>query len=109
MARIIAQRLRQFKSDLGELISAQRLHRICHECGYTWRDRVLDPVTTIHCLVLQVLHGNVACSAVRHLVGRSFTPSAYCQARMRLPLDVLQQLMRSVAGQLLNGSEGFGL
>src|SRR5439155_6964109 len=49
--------------------------------------------------VQQVLHGNVACSEVRHLAAgadKTFTPSAYCQARARLPLAVVQSLLTRV-------------
>src|SRR6266550_8482401 len=63
------------------------VERVCEELGHAWRDRELDPATTVALFVQQVLHGNVACSEVRHLAARAaapaarFTPSAYCQAR----------------------------
>ena len=55
--------------------------------------RVLDPVTTVYLFLLQVLHGNTACQHVVHFGGWTFTASAYCQARQRLPLAVLQHLL----------------
>jgi hypothetical protein len=70
--------------------------------GHAWRDRELDPATTVALFVQQILHGNVACSEVRHLAtnaaagNRTFTPGAYCQARGRLPLAVVQSLMTRV-------------
>jgi hypothetical protein len=54
--------------------------------------------------VQQVLHGNVPCSEVRHLAGASvgsFTASAYCQARARLPLTVIQSLLTRVCDAAL--------
>ena len=51
-------------------------------------------MTTIHLFVLQVLHGNTACAHLPHLAGIAFTDSAYCEARSRLPLAVLQALLR---------------
>jgi hypothetical protein len=49
------------------------------EAGYTaWRDRVLPPVTTIQLFLLQMLHGNTACSHLPHLSGLRFSASAYC-------------------------------
>src|SRR5882724_13208254 len=45
----------------------------------------------------QILHGNTACTHLRHLTKLNVTASAYCQARMRLPLRVFQQLLRSVS------------
>ena len=60
----------------------------------------MDPVTTIHLFLLQILHGNTACADLPRLAGRSFTASAYCQARSRLPLGVLQALLRRIAETL---------
>ncbi len=66
----------------------------CQEAGYTsWRDRVLTPVTTVHLFLLQILHGNTACSHLPHLSGLQFSASAYCQARARLPLRFFDLLL----------------
>jgi hypothetical protein len=55
---------------------------VCSEIGYTaWRDRVLTPVTTIQLFLLQILHGNTACSHLPHLSGLRFSAAAYGQAR----------------------------
>jgi hypothetical protein len=48
----------------------------------------------VHLFLLQVLHGNTACSHLPHLAAQRFTASAFCQARTRLPLIVWQQLLR---------------
>ena len=53
--------------------------------NYRPLNRLLDPVTTIHTFLTQILHGNVACSELPHLTGLAFTATAYCQARARLP------------------------
>jgi hypothetical protein len=66
----------------------------CQEAGYTsWRDRVLTPVTTIQLFLLQILHGNTACSHVPHLAGLRCSVSAYCQARSKLPLALFGLLL----------------
>ena len=55
----------------------------------------------------QVVHGNVPCSEVRHLAAggkRRFTPSAYCQARVRLPLAVVQSLLTRVCDAALRAT-----
>src|SRR5687768_4074556 len=75
--------------------------RVCRELGHGWRERELDPATTVALFVQQVLHGNCPCSEVRHLEGaagrgKAFTASAYCQARARLPLAVYQSLLTDV-------------
>ena len=62
------------------------VERVCRELGHRelgheWRDRELDPATTVALFVQQVLHGNCPCSEVWHLptaaaVGVAFSPSA---------------------------------
>ena len=93
MSLSLADALRQVRDDLATLLEPEPLHQLCRDCGHRWRDRVLGPVTTIHLFVLQVLHGNTACAHLPHLSGIAFTDSAYCEARSRLPLAVLQALL----------------
>ena len=59
--------------------------------------RLLKPVATVPLFILQILHGNTACSHLPCLVSQRFTASAFCQARTRLPLVVWQQLLRRTA------------
>ncbi len=96
MAPSIVHALRQVKEDLAGVLSRERIERVCREAGYRWRQRVLDPFVTIHLFILQVLEGNTACSHLPHLSGVSFTSSAYCQARARLPLEVFRRLVDEV-------------
>jgi hypothetical protein len=79
------------------MFDAPTILTLCREVGYQWRPRVLDPVTTVHLLLLQILHGNTACSHLPHLAGLRFTAAAFCQARTRLPLVVWQQLVRQTS------------
>jgi hypothetical protein len=90
----LADALRQIRDDIATLLEPAPLRPLCRDCGHRWRERVLDPVTTIHLFVLQVLHGNTAGAHLPHLSGIAFTDSAYCEARSRLPLAVLQALLR---------------
>jgi hypothetical protein len=57
-------------------------------------------VTTIQLFFAQILHGNTACTHLRHLTKLDVTASAYCQARRRLPLAVFERLLRSVSHAL---------
>jgi Transposase DDE domain len=100
MALNIPQILRQFKTDVGGALSAETIRRICDLLRHTWRQRVLDPVTTIHVFLLQVLHGNTACTALSRLAGVAFSAAAYCDARMRLPLAVFRDLLQRVCDAL---------
>src|SRR6185312_6337734 len=94
---------------------ARAVERVCEELGHGWRERELDPATTVALFVQQVLHGNCPCSEVRHLPaarraragsGADFTASAYCQARSRLPLAAYQALLTRVCDAALPATRG---
>jgi len=93
----ILERLRQ---DLTQILSPESIRSACHQAGYHWRNRALDPVATVMLFLLQVLHGNTACQHVVHFGQWAFTASAYCKARRRLPLRVLQILVEQIASKL---------
>src|SRR5215211_8647809 len=86
--------LRRFKTEWATQLQPEAIIGACEEAGYTsWRDRVLTPVTTVQLFLLQILHGNTACSHLPHLSGLRFTAAAYCQARARLPLRFFDLLL----------------
>jgi Transposase DDE domain len=90
----VLDRLRQDQSDL---LTPQAIEGACRREGYTWRKRLLDPVTTIYLFLLQVLHGNTACSHVVQFGCWTSSDSAYCPARRRLPLRVFHRLLEWIA------------
>jgi len=96
----IADALQRIKGRVTEAVPAELIRRLCGECGHRWRDRDLGPVVTTHLFLRQVLHGNTAVAHLRRLSGLDFTDSAYCQARARLPLELLQRLQRAVTDGL---------
>lgn len=89
----IASALRRIKLDVLGVLDRELIERVCHEHHYTWRDRELDPATTIALFVQQILHGNIPCSEVRHLGGGRFSTQAYNEARARVPREVYQSLL----------------
>jgi hypothetical protein len=93
--------LNRVRHDALAALDRTVVERVCDEFGHAWRDRELDPATTVALFLQQVLHGNVPCSEVRHLAGQGFTASAYCQARSRLPLKVMQSLLTRVVDAAL--------
>ena len=99
----IAASLRDLKRNPLASIGRERVESICRECGHDWRDRELDPATTIALFMRQVIAGNCPCGEVRHLSDRSssFTAQAYCDARARLPLAVYQTLFHEVYQRVL--------
>src|SRR2546421_4965621 len=100
MARSILAAVRQIKAEVAQFLSPRLIREVCTTAGHVWRDRLLDPATTVHLFVLQVLHGNTACAHVPRLGGVRCTGEAYGQARARLPLAVFERLLRGVVDRL---------
>jgi len=92
--------LRQVREDLAGLLERTAVEQVCRELAYDWRDRQLDPYTTLHLFVLQVLNQNTAMTHLPHLSGERFTASAYCQARQRLPVGLFEKLVDRFASDL---------
>lgn len=88
--------LQRIQHDLAQFLDSDLITQICRTVGYRFRSRLLDPITTIHLFVLQILRGNVAIARLKDFTDQVFTEAAYCKARMRLPLEVLQRLLQSV-------------
>src|SRR6266511_4419828 len=86
--------LQRLTGEWATLLQPDAILAVCGEIGYTaWRDRVLTPVTTIQVFLLQILHGNTACTHLPHVSGLRFSAAAYCQARARLPLHLFTLLL----------------
>jgi hypothetical protein len=100
MTATITQVVKQFQQDWTNQLAPEAIRTACRDAAYRWRERTLDPVTTIQMFLVQILHGNTACTHLRHLTKLNVTASAYCQARMKLPLTVFQQLLRLVCDAL---------
>jgi len=101
----IAAALDRIKQLSPSAVQRPVVEEVCRELGHKWRDRELDPTTTLALFIQQVVHGNAPCSEVRHLAAGDFSASAYCQARARLPLAVYQKLLSKVVAALLPQSD----
>lgn len=91
--RSITEIVDRFKQNWTQELSKDAIAQAAREAGMKWNESILNPVVTIQIFFLQVLHGNTACEHLSHLTGLSFTAAAYCKARMRIQLDVLQMLL----------------
>jgi len=80
MHQRIVSIIAQIRQDVATHLSSVVILETCKAVGHVWRECVLDPVTTVHVFILQVLHGNTALTHVSLLAGRAFTASAFCQA-----------------------------
>ncbi len=96
----INQAIRTVKEDVAELLDPEAIFDTCREAGHRWRRSPLNPAVLIHLFVMQILCGNTACSHLTHLSKLAFSASAYCQARMRLPLKIFERLVRRVCQTL---------
>ena len=72
----IAASIARIKQDALGALDRGVIEKVCAEFGHAWRERELDPATTVALFVQQVLHGNVACSEV--LIAR---PAPACRWR----------------------------
>ena len=109
MALSIPQILRQFKADVSKALAPETIVKICGYLGHKYRERVLDPVVTVQVFLMQILHGNTACTALSRLAGISFTAEAYCLARARLPLALFEELLEHVCDALVSTVQASGL
>jgi len=92
----IAHALERIKTNPLELLNPQMIERVCRECGHEWRARDLDPATTLALFCQQVTRGNLSCSELLRATGTAVSEQAYCAARGRLPLGVVQGLLGEV-------------
>ena len=93
----VSRVLKRIKHDLQPFVQDAEIRAACQQVGHRWRNRLLDPVVTVQLFVLQILHANTALSHLRHLAQYPVKPAAFCKARMRLPLAVLQGLLAKTA------------
>ena len=88
-------------NPLHDALDRPTIERVCRECNHEWRERDLDPATTVALLCQQVALGNVSCGELRRSAAASFSLQAYCAARARLPLGVVQGLLTAVVDAAL--------
>jgi hypothetical protein len=94
-----SQALHHIKGNLTQALPETLPGKICRDLGRSFRQRTLTPTVTTFLFAQQILHGNTACSHLRHLAKIDFTDSAYCQARARLPVAFFHRLTRAVTGR----------
>jgi hypothetical protein len=96
----ITSALARIKRDLRPFLPDSSILSACAKAGHRWRERQLGPVETIHLFVVQVLCFNTAMTHLRHLGDAAVKAPAYCRARMRLPLAVLEALLEESAASM---------
>lgn len=107
----IARRLRQSAElPFCELLQPERVARALTALGVTFRERIYTPLLTLWLFLSQVLSVDHSCqdAVARFLAWRvacglsrcSTETASYCEARQRLPAELLPQLTRDVAGDM---------
>ena len=83
----------RFKADPQSFLDDSIIQQACADAGHTWRRRVLGPVVTVRLLIVQMLFGNVSCRRLTRIADLAVSVTAYVNARMRLPIDVLGMVL----------------
>lgn len=96
---------------IAEALAPRTIEQLCRDVGHRWRQSFWTPTVTVVTFLLQVLD---AAKTLRAAVADLLTqeaargetdlpspdPTAYCQARKRLPAEVLTRLLGHVEGRL---------
>lgn len=93
---------------VADVFSSEAIDRCCRSANHRWRASFWSPSITLLTFLFQVLDAGKTLRAgvgllLTQLAARGQTdlpscdPSAYCQARRRLPMEVAAALMRQVA------------
>ena len=90
------------------LVEPEVVRDVCRELGITYRRRVLDPLTTLHVLLVQALHGNTALHDLRLKAGVPATAGAICRARARLPLAFFLAVLARLGRRWQDTTAGVG-
>jgi hypothetical protein len=96
MFHCVRAALRRIQEDLAHVLDPNHITDVCREVGYSFRKRLLDPIATIQLFVMQILNGNFAVGRLKDFTAEEFSEAAYCKARGRLPLRVLETLLQRV-------------
>lgn len=94
----------------SELLSADTITPLLQQLGVEFRDRIFTPIVTLWTFLSQVLSADHSCrdAVARMLAWRmahgrkpcSPDSSSYCEARGRLPLELVRTLVRLIARRI---------
>jgi len=95
----------------GRVLSKERIESFCRGAGHRWRPSFWNPAVTVWTFLFQVLDGAKtlrSAVATRLVQGPpsesqafpSADPAAYCQARRRLPIETILELLNHLTQRL---------
>jgi Transposase DDE domain len=91
--------LSHVRSGSDDLLLPARVDQLARANNIVFRNTTLTPGATLRLFVQQIANGNIACAAVRHLAGEDFSDSAWCQARGRLPIELIERVHRTIVDE----------
>jgi hypothetical protein len=100
-----------FDEAVREILNGDRMEELCRQAQHAWRQSFWSPAVTLLTFLLQVLSQEktlrwAVASVLAQLTGQkvdqppSADASAYCQARQRLPLEVVDRLSEELADRM---------
>jgi len=103
----ITRAMGQVKDQLPRLIEH---HVLDFLASSQWRGRVreLDPLTTVLLFICQIMHRNTAINHLRHVAAMTCSAAAFCKARQRLPLALLEHISKAVTRDVACASDEVG-
>ena len=101
MAKSIPCNVPGLKDKAMAFLTAPFLATVATELGLRWRKTPLALPHLVAWFARQILGGNLSMPELARRAGSIFTPEAYCIARMKLPLKLLEELLRRLCR--LNG------
>jgi len=112
----IYRRLQQADElPFSDLLKPERVARVLTKLGVEFRERVYTPIATLWMFLSQILSADHSCqdAVARLLLWRvargksqcSTETTSYCEARQRLPKELISQLTRDVAGDMQRQAE----
>jgi len=101
-----------FDEVIRQILDVQHIEEHCRAAEHEWRSSFWSPPVTLLTFLLQVLSAEktlraAVASLLTQLAGQkvdhlpSPDPTAYCQARRRLPLGVVERLNEELADRML--------
>jgi hypothetical protein len=87
------------RDGADDFLLPEPINQLALAGNHLFRNTTLTPGNTLRLFVQQVAHGNIACAAVHRLAETRFSDTAWCQARDRLPMEVIQSVLGSLVEQ----------
>lgn len=102
MARSIPSHVAALKDRALATLDPAFIGAVAGELGLSWRDTPLALPNLVALFARQILGGNLSMPELARLAGSRFTPEAYCIARGKLPLGLLEQLLDRLCARAAN-------